>query len=318
MPRRLGAEMWGDMTPLEPAVAIRSRPMRSWSRLLSSIRFDEVCALQGTPLIGAALSIDALTMNNMLDVAVIVAGNLCLVAHVFLFNDWSGIDGDLNDPRRAARTFATKGLSRNEVGYLAMSLLALSLLLFAMVGAAPFFIGLAIAGLSALYSAPALHLKGTPLFSSGLHLLGGALHFLLGYAAFSAVDARGLLIGCFFAFVFTAGHFTHEARDHEGDMLNGIRTNAVAFGKTQSFAAGLALFTAAYALLVGLAVCGFVPRVLMLAALLYPLHLLASMRALRAGLTFESLVRLQRRYRALYAIIGIVALLATLTSLSGS
>ncbi|MDX8527727.1 UbiA family prenyltransferase [Mesorhizobium sp. MSK_1335] len=306
------------MTPLEPAVAIRSRSIRSWPRLLSSIRFDEVCALQGTPLIGATLSLGALTMNNMLETAVVVAGNLCLVAHVFVFNDWSGIDGDLNDPKRAARTFAAKGLSRSEVGYLALSLLGLSLLLFAMVGATPFFIGLSIAGLSALYSAPGLHLKGTPLFSSALHLSGGALHFLLGYAAFSAIDARGLLVSCFFALVFTAGHFTHEARDHEGDTFNDIRTNAVAFGKRQSFVAGLVLFTAAYVLLVGLAIFGVVPRVLMLAAVLYPLHLAASVRALRAGLTFESLVSLQRRYRALYAIIGIVTVVATLTSLSAS
>ncbi|RAZ85639.1 hypothetical protein DPM33_28400 [Mesorhizobium hawassense] len=304
------------MTPLEPAVAIRSRSIRSWSLLLSSIRFDEVCALQGTPLIGATLSIGALTMNTMLEAGVVVAGNLCLVAHVFLFNDWSGIDGDVNDPKRAADTFAAKGLPRSEVGYLALSLLALSLLLFAMVGATPFFIGLAIAGLSALYSAPGLHLKGTPLFSSALHLSGGALHFLLGYAAFSAIDARGLLISCFFALVFTAGHFTHEARDHEGDMFNGIRTNAVAFGKMQGFVAGLALFTAAYVLLVGLAFYRLVPHVLMLAALLYPLHLAASLRALRAGLGFESLVSLQRCYRVLYAIIGIVTVVATLTPLS--
>ncbi|WP_217578185.1 UbiA family prenyltransferase [Mesorhizobium sp. GbtcB19] len=283
---------------------------------MSSIRFDEVCALQGTPLIGAVLSIGALTMNNMLDVAFVIAGNLCLVAHVFLFNDWSGIDGDVNDPKRAAGTFAAKGLSRSEVGYLAISLLALSLLLFAMVGETPFFVGLAIAGLSALYSAPGLHLKGTPIFSSALHLSGGALHFLLGYAAFSAIDVRGLLVSLFFALVFTAGHFTHEARDHAGDTLNGIRTNAVAFGKAQGFFAGLALFTAAYVLLVGLAFYGLVPRVLMLAALLYPLHLTASLRALRAGLSFESLVALQRCYRVLYAIIGIVTVVATLASLS--
>ncbi len=306
------------MTPLEPAVAIRSRPTPSWPRLLSSIRFDEVCALQGTPLIGVILSIGALTETNMLDAAIIVAGNVCLVSHVFLFNDWSGIDGDLNDPRRAARTFAAKGLSRTEVGYLAISLLAIGLLLFAMVGPTPFLIGLTVASLSALYSAPGLHLKGAPLFNSGLHISGGALHFLLGYSAFSAIDARGLLISLFFALVFTAGHFTHEARDHEGDAVNGIRTNAVAFGKTQGFIAGLVLFTAAYGLLVALAFFGLVPRVLTFAALLYPLHLLASWRALRAGLTFESLVNLQRCYRALCAIVGIVTVAATLASLWGS
>jgi 4-hydroxybenzoate polyprenyltransferase len=131
------------------------------------------------------------------------------------------------------------------------------------------------------------------------------LHFLLGYAAFSAIDARGVFISGFFALVFTAGHLTHEVRGHQGDSINGIRTNAVAFGRTRSFFAGFVLFTAAYALLAVLAALGIVPRVLILAAMLYPLHLWMSLRALHAGLTLESLCRLQRCYRLLYAAIGV-------------
>jgi hypothetical protein len=92
-------------------------------------------------------------------------------------------------------------------------------------------------------------------------------------------------------------------------LLNGVRTNAVAFGRTRGFFAGLALFTAAYALLVALAAYGAVPRVLIVAAVLYPVHLFASLRALRAGLTFESLSQLQRCYRALYAVIGVMMLI---------
>jgi 4-hydroxybenzoate polyprenyltransferase len=181
-------------------------------------------------------------------------------------------------------------------------------MLFGIVSAAAFALALAIASLSALYSAPMFHMKGLPVFNSVLHLVGGTLHFLLGYATFSAIDGRGLAIGCFFGLVFTAGHLTHEARDREGDLLNGIRTNAVAFGKMQSFVAGLVLFTAAYALLVALAAVGSVPRALYAAAALYPLHLYASLHALRAGLSFESLHQLQRCYRLLYAVVGIMML----------
>jgi 4-hydroxybenzoate polyprenyltransferase len=182
----------------------------------------------------------------------------------------------------------------------------LSLLLFGFLGAATFVLALGIAGLSALYSAPVFHMKGLPIFSSVLHLVGGTLHFLLGYATFAAIDARGMAIGAFFALVFTAGHLTHEARDREGDLLNGIRTNAVTFGKVPGFVAGLVLFTAAYALLVTLALFGTVPRLLVLSAALYPLHVYASVQAARAGLTFESLRQLQRCYRLLFAVIGIM------------
>jgi 4-hydroxybenzoate polyprenyltransferase len=227
------------------------------------------------------------------------------VAHVFVLNDWSGIHGDLKDPNRAARTFAAKGITRAEFGYLAVAFLVLSLLLFAVLGLAPFCLALAIAGLSALYSAPVFHMKGLPLLNSLLHFAGGALHFMLGYAAFAALDIRAGAIGCFFGLVFTAGHLTHEARDCEGDELNVIRTNAVAFGRRRSFFASLALFTAAFALLVALAAWGTVPRVLMLAAALYPVHLFGAWRALRAGLGFESLSRFQRWYRTLYALIGV-------------
>src|SRR5262249_32269009 len=139
-----------------------------------------------------------------------------------------------------------------------------------------------------------------------LHFIGGSLHFLLGYATFTAVDTRGVAISIFFALVFTAGHLMQETRDFEGDQRNGIRTNAVVFGKERTFLAGFVLFTAAYGLLSAFAAFGIVPRVLMLAAALYPLHLWASWRALHAGLSFESLRWLRRCYRLLYAVIGIM------------
>jgi 4-hydroxybenzoate polyprenyltransferase len=213
---------------------------------------------------------------------------------------------DLHDPNRATGVFTAKGIGRSKIGYLWAALLALSLLLFSLCGWRTLVIAVVIAGLSALYSAPAFHMKGVPLLSSALHFIGGLLHFLLGYSVFSAIDRRGLEIGCFFALVFVAGHLTHEARDHEGDLLNAIRTNAVMFGEARSFAAGFAVFSIADALLVVLAARGIVPRALVLVAALYPVHLYWSLRTWRAGLTFESIRRLQGRYRALYATIGIL------------
>jgi len=286
--------------------ASRPGPGRLLLRLLSAIRWDEVVVLQGAPLIGAIFTIGAWTAGNILSLVIFAAGSCCLVAHVYVLNDWSGIHGDLKDPNRAARTFAAKGISRAEFGCLAIAFLALTLLLFAPLGKAPFCLALAIASLGVLYSAPLFHMKGVPLFNSLLHLVGGTLHFLLGYATFAAIDSRGVAVGCFFGLVFAAGHLTHEARDCEGDELNVIRTNAVAFGRPQSYFAGFTLFTAAYALLVALAAWGTVPRVLMLAAVLYPVHLVASVRAARVGLSFDSISRLQTCYRVLYAIIGIM------------
>jgi 4-hydroxybenzoate polyprenyltransferase len=232
------------------------------------------------------------------------------VAHVFVFNDWSGIRGDLADPNRAMRTFVKRSISRAEMGYLAIALLLSSLLLLGLLGPMTFLLGVAIASLSTLYSAPVFDMKGLPVFNSILHLVGGSLHFLLGYATFAAVDSRAIAMSCFFALVFTADHLMHEARDREADLRNGISTNSVAFGKVQGFVAGLGLFTAAYMLLSALAIFKIVPPVLFLTAVFCVLHLWASLLAVRAGLTYDSLSRLQKYYRLIFGCIGIMIVVA--------
>ncbi len=270
--------------------------------------------LQGAPSLGALFSIGRFTASRLVDLFSLAIASCLLVAHVFVLNDWSGMSADLQDPNRTSSVFVRKGIGRTEVGYLWITLLAFGLVLLAMLGAQPLIIAVSISIASALYSAPLSHAKGIPLLSSFLHLIGGTLHFLLGYSVFHPVDGRGLLIGCFFGLTFMAGHLTHEARDREGDIVNGIRTNAVTFGAFGSFIASLALFTSADVLLVVLAYRGIVPRALVMVAALYPFHFYWSLRVLSTGLTFESIRVLQLRYRTLYAAIGLMMALAVLLS----
>ena len=267
--------------------------------------------LQGSPLLGAMFALGHGVTESAGRLAVLVAANVCLVAHIFALNDWSNHPADLGDPRKAAGVFTARGVGPREMGALTTGLLVVSLVLFWRLGAATLVIALGIAAVSALYSLPPFAWKGRPLLSSAAHVGGGALHFLLGYTLGSAVDRRGLLVAAFFAVTFTAGHLTQELRDYDGDVRNGVRTNAVIFGKRRTFAASLALFTLSQALLACLALQGMVPRVIVLLAALYPLHLRWSMQALAGGLTYASIRRLQARYRALYAVIG-AALIAAL------
>ena len=258
------------------------------------------------PLLGAVFSMGSLTGGRVVDLAIFGAGSFCLLAHVFVLNDWSGMSGDSLDPNRTTGALLTKGIGRTGMLYFCLALLPLCLLLLSPFGPRTLIIALAIAGLSALYSAPAIHMKGVPLLNSALHLIGGLLHFLLGYSVFRTVDGRSLEIGCFFALAFAAGHLSHEARDRDADLLNGIRTNAVRFGGAGAFVAGVSLFTLAEVLLVALAARGVLPRSLVLVSTLCVLRLYWSLRTLRAGLTFENVRWLQVRYRALYAIIGLM------------
>lgn len=303
-----------DEAIIDPSASPRDTVGRP-TLLVSAVRWREVLLLQGTPLFGALFSIGKLTEGKVAALALLLVGSCLLVAHVFAFNDWSGIDGDLRDPHRAPDAFTTRGVRRSEVGYLAVASMVLGLLLMAPIGMRSVGLGAGLIVLSALYSAPGFHFKGVPLINSLLHFAGGIVHFLLGYGLFSAIDTRGVEVGAFFALTFVAGHLTHEARDWEGDRLNAIKTNAVRFGRRASFLAGFVLFTVSYALLAGLALRGVVPHLIAGVAAIYPLQLYWTVRTLRAGLNFESLAKMQARYRVFYVIIGAIMIVALLPSL---
>lgn len=291
----------------------RSRDAPWVLRLMSCIRFDEVLVLQGTPLLGAVFAMSHLTIQSAAALLLLAAGNAFLVAHVFLLNDWAGVHQDLRDPARSAGVFLNRGVQRHEIAALLLILLLLSLVAFGQLGPATLGMGLMIAVASALYSVPHVYMKGVPLASSLLHLVSGVLHFLLGYSVFRSPDIHGLEIGLFFAVIFSAGHLTQEVRDCEADQGNGIQTNAVKFGKRRSFIASFALFTFADALLIVLAMSGAVPLGLAwVVAAIYPLHFYWTLQAMREGLPFESVRRLQMRYRALYAGIGAVMIVSVL------
>ena len=281
--------------------------------LVKCIRYREVLVLQGAPLMGVAFSLKALTSQAIGELVVFLVASFLLVAHIFSFNDWAGASMDRNDPNRAQKVFSTKGVTPRDVLLLSAVLLALSLLLFAHFSRQTLLLAIAIAALGVFYSHPRLNGKGTPIISSCPHLVGGVLHFLLGYSLFSPIDRSGILIGLFFALTFTAGHLNQEVRDYDGDRLNGVHTNAVAFGKTPAFLAGLVVFTLAYTDLFFLAGMGVVPAALAIMPLvLYPIHVVWSVRTLRAGLSFTNVSRFQGRYRMLFGVIGLAIVLALL------
>jgi 4-hydroxybenzoate polyprenyltransferase len=294
--------------PAAPSTGGRlGEPLR---RYLSCLRLPEILVLQGSPLLGAVCALRHPGAESVVPLAILTLANVCLMAHIFLLNDWAGLTTDLTDPNKVAGVFTARGVGRREIGGLAAILLVLSLLLFSRLGPGTLGLALAIAALSALYSLPRFNWKGRPFLNSAAHLAGGALHFLLGYSLGNALDRRGLATAAFFALTFAAGHLTQEVRDYQGDVLNAIRTNAVIFGPRRAFAASLGLFTLAYALLLLLALQGFLPHPLAALVVLYPLHLRWSLQTRDEGLTYASIRRLQARYRALYAVIGLAMVAA--------
>lgn len=273
-------------------------------RYLACLRPVDILVLQGSPLLGAALAIGTPTFRDLAPLLTLLVANVLLVTHIFLLNDWAGLASDFHDPNKASRVFTARGVPRRDIGLLTAGFLLASLLVFSHLGPVVLGLAVAIAVASALYSLPRCNWKAKPVLSSLLHLVGGTLHFLLGYCTAHAIDRRGVALAAFFALVFAAGHLTQEVRDHEGDRRTGIRTNAVVFGPRRVFAASLLLFALAQGQLALLCLEGVLPRPFVALVAFFPLQLLWSLQALREGLGYASVSRVQMRYRLLYAAIG--------------
>lgn len=258
--------------------------------LLLHIRYREVLLLQGPPLMGAVLSLTRWTGASLSSLGMLFFAGFLLVAHIWSLNDWVELPAE----------------RRNPVLGLSLSLLVLSLALFTCLGWTTLLIAIGVALLGFVYSHPAIDAKGRPVLSSVTHLAGGALHFLLGYSVFSPIGWKAVMISSFFTLVFTAGHATQEVEDYEDDRLNGIRTNAVVFGKTAVFTAAFVGFVFAYGDLAWLSLYGSLPpRLWLMAAALFPLHCYWSLVAWRTGLNPDDVRRLRNRYRVLFILIGI-------------
>src|SRR6185503_13601318 len=113
-----------------------------------------------------------------------------------------GQEIDIRDSRRATQVFSKRGISARQVARTAVALLIFANVAFAVVGGPAILLGSAIAALSLLYSYSPRFGKSTPIVASINHLLGGMLHFLLGYTFTRDIDARGLVISLFFGLVF--------------------------------------------------------------------------------------------------------------------
>jgi 4-hydroxybenzoate polyprenyltransferase len=282
-----------------------SRRYAQAARHFVATRALEVCALQASPLLGAYLGGLRLHERDLGRGALLLLGSLALTAHVFLANDWADHERDARDARRASARVGGHGIQRDEIGRIAVALLVIANVMFAAVGAWPLLLGDGIAALSLLYSCSPRFGKTTPVAASLNHLTGGGLHFLLGYSLVHAVGGRAITLSVFFGLVFAAGHLNQEVRDCEADRANGVRTVAVAFGRRRAFVASVCLFTLAYALLLGLAALGVLPKVVLVSAIAWLVQARWSIGALRRGLGPETALWMQRRYRLLFALVGL-------------
>lgn len=294
------------MTAVAPPTV---RPYPTVLRHFAATRGAEVCVLQASPLLGAWFGGLGQTTVSPSRLALMLAGSLALTAHVFVVNDWAGYHEDARDAQRGTVGPAGNGIGRGQVGRLAAGLLALAAVALALVGTAALLLGAGIAALGLVYSLSPRYGKSTPVAASLNHVVGGSLHFLLGYTLLHGADAKGVALSLFFGLVFSAGHLNQEVRDYDSDLAGAVSTSAVVFGRRHTFIASFGLFTVAYALIIGLAATGRLPQLLLLTAVVWLVHAAWTLEALRRGLQRETALWIQRRYRVLFALVGVVMLI---------
>jgi 4-hydroxybenzoate polyprenyltransferase len=259
--------------------------------------------MQGTPVMGVVLSVGKLEPAMIPALAIFLTAGFFLVAHIWTLNDWS----DFREDRGVENKISAKARTTTRSVLLRFSIWSLiaGLALFCFLPLQTLTIAGIIASLGLIYSLPGIRAKGIPLLSSVTHLVGGALHFLLGYSLFGGIDQRAILISIFFSLIFTAGHATQEVQDFDADRSAGTRTNAVVFGKTPAFLAAIAGFAIAFLYLVWLAFEGIVPARLGFSALLLPVQAACTLHVLHLGLERKNLEWLRLRYRVIFGLVGI-------------
>src|SRR6185436_7836740 len=133
------------------ANSFRKSAARAAFRYWANFRTPEIVALQGSPLLGFAMAIHRPTVGSVRPMMLLLAANICLVAHIFLTNDWADMHTDLADANKSDWFFRAGFVSRNVIAGPVIILLALSLFLFSHLGGVPLFLAITIAAASALY-----------------------------------------------------------------------------------------------------------------------------------------------------------------------
>jgi len=281
---------------------IHSTHLRQWLSM-DPLRLGESALLQGTPFFGIVFGLDNWLHHYEL-VLMTLAGSFLITNGIFILNDITDLKHDTLSKSQINRSsYLAKIGVRKLIAIVSFNcVVGLLLIVIANYVSAWYACGILLAGMT--YSLEPFRSKEIPIASSLTHLIGGLLHFLVGFSLGDGPVVNGILIGIFFGGIFMAGHFIQEIRDYETDIASGITTNAVYFGRQKTFYTSLILFLLfpIYAAL--LAYTGIPPTSLKMALISIPLVLISAQLLLRDGLSRSGIMKFQKAYRITFAALG--------------
>lgn len=288
--------------------------LRGLKPILSSIRYRESLIFQSPTLMGLVMFLPDLSFHHVAWALYAGMGSFLVMASIFAMNDWADIDLDSKNTLKRKGTFIELGMDPRQMLGLVISLAAGGIFVFATLSCLHLLTALGALAFGLAYSVPVRGVRGKniPVLSSLLHFGGTLLSFLLGALTFAPSDWRGLLVALHPAILITAGHLVHEVEDYEQDQLACCQTNAVRFGRKPVFILASLLFGVSFLLLYWLAQEGFFPGVIKYTSILYLVYAALAVQTYRTGLTRDSVQRLQRQYRILFAAIVLAMLIGSL------
>lgn len=272
----------------------------------------DAAVFMAPPLAGLLLAWKHNPVSNFSvpELCLYLAAIYLMAIHVFIINDLT--DGSQERQRLKKNNKETikdcLSYKQRTIYCIITAALALfSLMLFSLIA---FLIGLMLLLLSMMYNTPwiGIHGKGTPVISSLLHILGGALAFLLGFVYFDVVDWRAIITGITFGTFLAAGHLVQEAQDRISDHKNGVKTLTVWLGKKSGFISALLLFVLSHALIQYLIKIKYLPSLTCLNIIVLLLVFLLGVICFLNKLDSKYIKLFRMSYRVIYFLFGLIIL----------
>lgn len=204
---------------------------------LAPLRVFEILLMSGYFLIAYLFSMDLTTHKNFIWSFHFIA-ILFYIATVYMLNSYADYDHDQLNPRLNH----LNKLSKNSFLKLSILFMSLSIGLSIFINPRlPILFGLSLA-LWFLYYCKPFRFKSLVLAGTIIHFIAGVTHFQIGYELSSHVDYLSIMISFFFATLLAMGHINHELIDRESDVIAGLKTSAVIFGKKKMLVLFYVLF----------------------------------------------------------------------------
>ncbi len=183
--------------------------------------------------LGAILAAQAHDLALDWRLLVTILANVLAVGYAFMINDIEDAPDDAREAGRAARNPVACGELTPRQGWVAsLTVGAVTLVLYGVVGIWPFIIGVLTLALSHCYSWKPIRLKAWPVTDILSHsLMLSGLLFLAGYFAYGTAPGLVWLVALAATLISVYGQLYNQLRDYEMDKAAGLYNTAIVVGK---------------------------------------------------------------------------------------